>query len=81
MGQISAAGWVRFRLPPTLAVVNGQITVEALVDDVPSPKLQEAFQGAGWSLPANGFASLRWFLAASPRVGGPTHRIERNCQQ
>lgn len=64
-----------------LAVVNGQITVEALVDDVPSPKLQEAFQGAGWSLPANGFASLRWFLAASPRVGGPTHRIERNCQQ
>ncbi|MCB9879020.1 MAG: hypothetical protein H6835_15605 [Planctomycetes bacterium] len=60
-----------------LAVVNGAVTVEALIDDQPDAAMAEVLGGADWALPAAGFASLRWYLAACPRIDGPTHTVER----
>lgn len=60
-----------------LAVVNGSVTVEALVDDEDDPALAELFAGARWQHPETGFASLRWFIAACPRTNGPSHHTER----
>lgn len=60
-----------------LAVVNGAVTVEAMIDDQPDAAMAEVFGGADWALPAAGFASLRWYLAACPRTDGPTHAVER----
>ena len=60
-----------------LGVLNGAVTVEALVDDEDDPALAELFAGAAWRLPEAGFASLRWFIAACPRSNGPSHHTER----
>lgn len=60
-----------------LAVLNGSVTVEALVDNEADTALAEVFAGAQWQLPETGFASLRWFIAACPRTSGPSHHTER----
>lgn len=60
-----------------LGVVNGAVTVEALVDDEPDAALAELFGTAKWVLPETGFASLRWFIAACPQRGGASHLTER----
>jgi hypothetical protein len=62
-----------------IGVLNGSVTVEALVDDEEDPGLAELFASARWRLPATGFASLRWFIAACPRTSGPTHHTERSA--
>jgi hypothetical protein len=61
------------------AVLNGAVTVEALVDDEENPALAEVFASAQWLLPETGFASLRWFIAACPRTSGPSHHTERSA--
>lgn len=63
-----------------VGVVNGVVTLEAVIDDATSIPLQDAVAQVGWSFPAAGFASLRWFFAACPRGGGPSHRVERTCR-
>jgi hypothetical protein len=60
-----------------LAVLNGEVTVEAMVDDAPSEAMAQVFRSAAWVLPKKGFASIRWLIAASPQTNGPSHRIER----
>lgn len=61
-----------------LAVLNGAVTVEALLDDEDNLALADLFGGAQWHLPKEGFASLRWFIAASPRTNGPSHHTARS---
>jgi len=61
-----------------LGVLNGAVTVEALIDDQPDAALTEVFRCSDWVLPETGFASLRWFLAACPRTNGPSHSVERS---
>lgn len=60
-----------------LAVSNGELTLEALLDSEPADALAQAFRDGAWQLPDVGFASLRWLLAASPRSDGPSHDVER----
>ena len=60
-----------------LGVVDGAVTVEALVDDEPDAALAELFGAARWVLPETGFAPLRWFIAACPQIKGPSHLTER----
>lgn len=62
-----------------VAVVNGAVTVEGLVDDEVSPAVEAAVAAADWTFPASGFASLRWFVMARRRDEAPAHRVTRSC--
>jgi hypothetical protein len=62
-----------------VAVVDGRVTVEALVDDEEHEALREAVATAKWEFPERGFAPLRWLIAARRRVDGPAHQVAREC--
>lgn len=62
-----------------VAVVEGAVTTEVLVDDELSADVEAAVVTATWSFPSAGFASLRWFVMARRREPGPAHVIERSC--
>jgi Family of unknown function (DUF6348) len=61
------------------AAVNGQVTVETLVDDAPSEGMHRAVAEAEWTAPSTGFASLRWFSIARRRGDGPAHLRTGSC--
>lgn len=54
-----------------LAVVEGAITVEGLIDDAADATLAKLVHRADWVLPERGFSSIRWFIAACPRALRP----------
>jgi hypothetical protein len=60
-----------------VASVNGSVTVEGIVDDQSDTDLEAVVHEAAWSFPAEGYASARWFLAASLAALRPSGFVER----
>lgn len=60
-----------------VASVNGTVTVEGILDEGAVPELEAVVREAGWSFPVSGYASARWFLAASPVDLRPPGFVER----
>ncbi len=62
-----------------VAVLNGAVTVEGVVDDQTSAALGRALSTAAWAFPPTGFASLRWIVAARRRRGSTANLMVRTC--
>lgn len=62
-----------------VAFLNGVMTTEVVIDDELAPDVAESVAAAPWIRPETGFASLRWFVLARRRDGGPCHLVERAC--
>lgn len=62
-----------------VAVLNGELTYEALLDMEPSDDLDRVLRAVPLAPPASGYASQRLFFLALPRDGEPAHSRVGRC--